>query len=264
MSEHMDKSLEDFKIDILEDGVIDLDEVAKIKERLYADDVIDRDEADFLFALNDETSGNENDPGWQALFVEALSDHVLKDEESPGVIDDNEADYLIEKIKGDGVVDANELKLLVNICATATGESPVGFNQFILDSVKAAVIEDGIVDSDEVEMMKMVIYGAGGAGGAGVDRAEADMLFDINDATTGKEGHDPSWQAFFVDAIAKHVLEDETSPGEIDEEEGDWLISKIEGDGEYDANEKALLSHIKAKANSITGTLKFKIDMFGS
>ena len=90
------------------------------------------------------------------------------------------------------------------------------------------------------------------------------MLFDINDATTGKEGHDPSWQAFFVDAIAKHVLEDEISPGEIDEEEGDWLISKIEGDGEYDANEKALLSHIKAKANSITGTLKFKIDMFGS
>ena len=157
MSDHMDKSLEDLKIDILEDGVIDSDEVAKIKERLYADDVIDRDEADFLFALNDETSGKENDPGWQALFVEALSDHVLKDEESPGVIDDNEADYLIEKIKGDGVVDANELKLLVNICATATGESPVGFNQFILDSVKAAVIEDGIVDSDEVEMMKMVI-----------------------------------------------------------------------------------------------------------
>ena len=60
------------------------------------------------------------------------------------------------------------------------------------------------------------------------------------------------------------MLEDETSPGEIDEEEGDWLIGRIEGDGEYDANEKALLAHIKANAKSIAGKLEFKMQMFAA
>ena len=267
MPDHLTQPLDDFKAAILEDGIIDAEEVAKIRERLYDDGVIDRDEAEFLFALNDTIASGDatvaEDADWKGLFVEALSDHVLKDETSPGMIDEDEAGYLIEKIKGDGVVDDNELALLVNICATATGESPAGFNRFVLDAVKAAVVEDGIVDADEVEMLRKVVYGVGGSGGADVDRSEADVLFDINDATTGNEGHDPSWQAFFVEAIAKHVLEDETSPGEIDEEEGEWLIEKIEGDGEYDANEKALLAYIKANATAIAGRLKFKIEMFG-
>jgi hypothetical protein len=262
MSDHMSQSLDEFATSILEDSIIDADEVTKIRERLYDDGVIDRDEAEFLFKLNDAVSGNNNDASWQAFFVEAMSDHVLKDDETPGVIDDDEASFLIEKIKGDDQVDETELKLLVNICDQATGESPEVFTNFVLESVKAAVVADGIVDAGEVEMLKKVIYGSGGAGGAEVDRAEANMLFDINDATTDKDGHDASWQILFVEAIAKHVLEDETSPGEIDEEEGDWLIDRIEGDGEYDANEKALLAHIKTNAKSIAGKLEFKIQMF--
>lgn len=267
MSEHMTQSLDEFKAAILEDGVIDAAEVANIQERLYDDGVIDQDEADFMFALNDTIADGSatvaDDADWAGLFVKALSDFVLADENTPGVVDDDEANYLIEKIGADGQIDGNELALLVNVAATATGESPDSFNQYTLDAVKAAVIADGIVDADEVEMMKKVVYGAGGAGGAGVDLAEGNMLFDINDATTDKEGHDASWQAFFVEAIGKCVLEDEESPNEIDEAEGDWLISRIEGDGEYDANEKALLAHIKTNATKISGKLSFKIGMNG-
>lgn len=262
MVDHMTASLEEFASEVLEDGIIDSDEIAKIRERLYDDGIIDREEADFLFALNDGVSGNDNDPGWTDLFVEAISDHVLKDDESPGVIDEDEASHLIKKIEGDGQVDATELALLVNITANATGESPKKFTNFVLDSVKTAVIADGIVDDDEIDMLRKVIYGLGGTGGSDVDRAEADMLFDMNDATTTNEGHAASWKGFFVEAIAKHVLEDESSPNEIDEEEGDWLISRIEEDGTYDANEKALLTHIKENAKAISGKFKFKIDMF--
>ena len=92
------------------------------------------------------------------------------------------------------------------------------------------------------------------------------MLFEINDACEDNDGkHDPSWEAFFVEAVGKHVLEDETSPGEIDEEEAAWLIAKLtaEGGDNYSALEKALLAHIKANATSIAGALSFKIAMFG-
>jgi hypothetical protein len=260
MSDHMTKPLQEFAEEILADGIVDADEVAKIKERIYADGIIDREEADFLFRLNDGVSGKNNDPAWKDLFVEALTDHVLKDETSPDVLDDEEADYLIKKIEGDGVVDDIELALLVNITTNAS-KCASSFNAFTLDAVKKAVIEDGIVDAAEVVMLKSVIYGSGSGDGEGVDRAEANMLFDINDATTGNSGHDPSWKELFVEAIAKHVLEDEASPGEIDEAEGDWLIKRIEGDGDYDENEKALLMYIKGNAKAICEKVKLKIQL---
>ena len=244
---------------ILEDGIIDADEVELLRKELYADGIIDREEADFLFALNDATTGADNDPGWQALFVEALSDYVLKDEVSPGVIDEDEAAYLKSKIEADEVVDANELALLVNIAATGQG-APDAFNAFVLSSIKAAILEDGIIDEAEVEMIRKVIYGTGGAGGAAVERVEADFLFELNDAVSGKENH-PSWKDLFVEALSSHVLEDEVSPGEIDQAEADWLIAHIEADEVYDENEKALLQNIKDKATLVADKLKFKFDL---
>jgi len=258
MTDHMTIPLSDFARDILEDGVIDADEVGRIKERVYADGIIDREEADFLFELNDGASGAGNDPSWTKLFVEALTDHVTKDPESPGVVDADEAQYLIKKIKSDGKVDDVELALLVNITATAR-ECHESFNTFVLESAKEAILEDGVIDDDEVEMIKKIIYGTGGGAGEDVDRAEADFLFDLNDATSGKNNA-PSWKDLFVEAIGKHVLEDDVSPGVIDDAEAAWLIGRIEGDGTYDENEKALLLHIKSVAKDIHQTLKSKMD----
>ena len=119
MDNHMTASLAELKTQILEDGIIDGTEVAQIKERLYADGVIDREEAEFLFELNDAVSGKENDPGWTSLFVEAISAHVLEDEQSPGEVDDDEAAWLIGKLQADGQIDATEKALLKNILASA-------------------------------------------------------------------------------------------------------------------------------------------------
>ena len=258
MDDHMTKPLDDLAAEILEDGIIDADEVKKMRERLYADNVIDREEADFLFRLNDAVSGADNDPSWKGLFVEALTDHVLKDEVSPGVLDADEAAYLIGKIEADEQIDDLELALMVNITANAK-ECDESFNVFLLESLEAAVLEDGVIDADEVEMIKKVIYGTGGGAGEGVDRAEADFIFELNDATSGADNC-PAWQALFVEAIAKHVLEDEISPGAIDEDEADWLIERIEADGVYDDNEKALLAHLKANAKEIHAKLKAKLN----
>lgn len=247
-------SLQDFATAILDDGFIDADEVVAIKERLYEDGVIDRKEADFLFKLNDAVSGKTNHESWKSFFIEAITDHVLEDNETPGEIDDDEANYLIEKIKGDGQVDEIELALLVNICDKAKGESPEAFSSFVLSSIKSAILDDAVVNLEEVQMLRKVIYGTGGAGGAEVDRAEADLLFEINDATTGNENAS-EWKDFFVEALSKHVLEDEVSPNEIDDDEGDWLVSKIEGDGQLDDSEKSLLSVIKQKATCISEKL---------
>lgn len=248
---------DEFKKQILDDGIIDADEVKALHKELYDDGIIDQEEADLLFDLNDATSGAANDPTWKKLFVKALSDFVLADEISPGVIDDDEAKYLVSKIEADGVVDGNEMALLVNIAATGKG-APDSFNAFVLDSIKAAVIEDGIIDEAEVKMIRKVIYGAGGAGGEAVDKMEADFLFDLNDATSGNDNH-ASWKELFVEALGAYVLEDEISPGEIDADEADYLIEKVLADGVVDENEKALLAYIKKKATKIDDKLMAKL-----
>ncbi len=257
MKTYMTRPLSDLVSEITNAGSIKADDVKKISEKLFADGIIDREKANFLFTVNDTVSGSDNDPSWPELFVKALTAHVLEDEVSPDVLDEDEANYLIEKIQSDGVVDATELSLLVNICANAK-DTPEFFQEFTLSSMKDAILEDGIIDENEVEMIRKVIYGSGSGAGAGVDRREADFIFDLNDATSGKENH-PAWKELFIEAISKHVLEDEVSPGEIDDNEARWLIERIEGDEQYDENEKALLANIKEKAKSISEELEEKM-----
>ena len=79
----------------------------------------EKDEADFLFELNDAVSGKENAPEWKDLFVDAITAFVLEDEVSPNEIDEDEAEYLYNQIKGDGQVDDIERALLENIKAKA-------------------------------------------------------------------------------------------------------------------------------------------------
>ena len=111
------KTLEELKKELLADGIIDAGEVKELEEVLYADGVIDKEEVDFLFELNNVVSGKENAPEWKEFFVKTITSFVLEDETSPGEIDDNEAQYLYEQIKGDGQIDDIEKALLENIKA---------------------------------------------------------------------------------------------------------------------------------------------------
>lgn len=109
------KTLDELKREILEDGIIDADEVIQLKSVLYADGVIDSDEANFLFDLNDAVSNNDNHISWNSFFIEAITDYLLEDETSPGEIDKDETNWLIERIKGDGQIDKIEKELLINL-----------------------------------------------------------------------------------------------------------------------------------------------------
>ena len=112
-------NLQEFKAELLADGIIDAEEVAKLKEVLYGDGIIDKEEADFLFELNDAVTGKANDVSWESFFIQAIADFLLKDEVSPGEIDENEAAWLVDKIGADGQVDGTEKALLEKLKAEA-------------------------------------------------------------------------------------------------------------------------------------------------
>lgn len=251
----MNKKLGDLKKSVLEDGVIDANEVRTINDTIYEDGTIDREEADFMFELNDAVTGKENDATWTELFVNSITDHVLKDEVSSGFVDDDEADYLISKIDGDGTIDTAEQQLLLNILESANGTCEK-YQNYVLDKFKDIILEDGVIDEHEVNTIKRIIYSEGGIAGSSIDKKEADWLFDLNDAVSGKANH-VSWKHLMADAITKFVLEDENSPNVLDDEEANWLSEKIMGDGKLDEVEQEIINKIKEKALKISNAFKF-------
>ena len=252
-------SLEELKKDLLADGKIDAEEVEKLHDVLYADGKIDQEEADFVFELNDAVSGKKNDPTWNQFFVQVISDYLLKDEKSPGVIDEEEGKWLVEKIGSDGKVDGVEKQLLDHLkknakkmpaavsalVTSAVAANTITFDQTDLQQLKKDILADGTIDKEEVKQLRKVLYADGK-----IDQEEADFVFELNDAVSGKK-NDPTWNQFFVQVISDYLLNDEKSPGVIDDEEGKWLVEKIGADGQVDGVEKQLLNHLKQKAKKM-------------
>ena len=124
MTDFMAAPIADVVKAILADGVIDDAEVAQLKKRLYADGTIDKEEAEALFTINDGIKGKSNSAIWKTLFAEAVCDFLLKDESSPGIVDADEAAWLIEKLEGNGDIDANESFLLKSLKEKAKELAP--------------------------------------------------------------------------------------------------------------------------------------------
>lgn len=122
-----------------------------------------------------------------------------------------------------------------------------------INDVVAAILADGTIDTNEVELLRKRLFAD-----AQIDASEAEALFQINDAVKGK-ANSPHWQTLFVDAICNFLLKDEKTPGVVDENEGNWLIAKLEGDGDIDAIEKALLVALKSQAKSLPANLTTKM-----
>ena len=113
-----------------------------------------------------------------------------------------------------------------------------------LDELKKELLTDGIIDAGEVKELEEVLYEDGV-----IDKDEADFLFELNNAVSGKENA-PEWKDFFVKAITSFVLDDEQSNGEVDADEAKYLYDQIKGDGLIDDIERALLENIKAKSKN--------------
>lgn len=115
----MSNALQNLLADVQADGKVDAGEVVALRTQIFEDGVVDRAEADAMFALNDSVTGADNDPTYTSLMVDVIANHVLNDSESPGVVDEDEANWLIEKIEADGQVDGVELAIARSIAAQA-------------------------------------------------------------------------------------------------------------------------------------------------
>lgn len=196
-------------------GSIHAADVQKLRALYYEDGRIAAQEADALFTVNDSCS--VKDPDWKDFFVEAIADFIVGHAEPRGYINTHNADWLIERITADGQIETQtELEILVRTMDKARW-SPESFVKFALNTVKDAVISGnasvrgghnlraGVVTDADVELLRRIIFAFGGDGHVAVTRAEAEILFEINDATA-EATDNPAWTEFFVKAVSGVVM----------------------------------------------------------
>lgn len=239
----MNHPLEQLRRSIHAAGVVSANAVKQLQDELSPTGPIGRDEAELLFEIHALVAGAENDPSWETYLIEALAAHVLGGPSLAGVLDNEQAGYLLSKLDSDGRLDPVEIELLVSVCHRAASV-PDRFFDYVLAALRRAIVEGGPIGEDRVGQVRRVVFRRGLAGQGGIERKVADFLFDLNDAITGRPNHD-AWTELFVEAVSDHVLEDEESPGEVDADEAAWLVKRIEADQQYDDTEKALLAKIK-------------------
>lgn len=120
-----------------------------------------------------------------------------------------------------------------------------------LTELKKEIFRDGNITEDEI--VKIYQYIADG----GMTKEKANFLFDIKNHNF-KSKLPGSFKRLFVDNITALLLDDEDSPGEIDDEEAKWIRAKIQYNGKIDELDRALLNNLKEKSINFPEILQYK------
>ena len=233
------EALADLAAEVLADGSITADDVLKLRQGVFKDGVVDRDEADLMFYL--DAHGRNNDEAWNAFFIEALTDYLVWKRYPPGIMSEEDGRFLVERVTRDGkIARKTEFELVVGVIEKAQ-RCPEEVVVLALRAVKESVLEGagvlfgkkrrrrGVIDAADVETIKRVIYGPGGGGSYTITRREAELLFELNNATAEKKNA-PSWRKMFVDAVGNFLMFPRAAPRVVDADEAKrreaWLAER--------------------------------------
>lgn len=204
---------------IAQSGMITAQDVLTMRrEAFWDDDKIDRQEAEWLMAI--DRSAQEKSREWQMFFSEAIVDHIVHQTNPQGRISEDNADWLISSMAQEGMVDgAASFEMLVKVLEAAH-TSPDSLVRFALEQVGNAVRNNAgplctdermlnrerhVITKADVEQMRRIMYAFGGDGGMAITKSEAEFLFNLNDKTHEFD-NDPAWSDFFVRAIGNYVM----------------------------------------------------------
>ena len=106
---------------IMKDGTVDSQEVTALENMVNADWVVDQNEVELLFKVNQAIGDNDEDcPEWTKFFVATVTRLLVADMETPGTIDTEEGDWLGNLFEQNAVGNKTEKDLIYEIQNTTT------------------------------------------------------------------------------------------------------------------------------------------------
>jgi hypothetical protein len=196
-------------------GAVSAEDVLALRRAVWGDGRISPAEAEALVDLDE--AAHTRAPEWRDFFVEALTHAVVGQQPPAGHVSERHAEWLIGLLARDGRGRTDgQLELLVRVLETAE-RAPASLVAFTLTRIRDAVLDgDGPlfravadvpprVTAGEAALLRRLLYAASGDGNLAITRAEAELLFDINDLCRGGD-NDPDWTDLFSKAIAASVM----------------------------------------------------------
>ena len=113
-----------------------------------------------------------------------------------------------------------------------------------LRQMEQAILANGKVESQELELLRRELYAAGKIG-----RRETDFLVVLHKRL---QHLDPSFQQFFYQAIKDHIL----ASGRIGAEEATWLRRMLFADGKFRDESVSFCANSRARQNRSAGSSK--------
>ena len=193
-------SFADFAAALKAGAAISAEDVLEVRRWAWPDGAISTAEAEALFELN--RSAKDKAPEWDDFFVEAMTEHVVNQTAPRGYVDEARAAWLIGQVDRDGT--PVELALVVKIVETALN-CPASLKSWALGRIEAGVLANGVIDAAEVDLLRRLVFAAGGEGALGVGADEAELLWRLKDATLGADNA-PGWKTLFVQAVGNHLM----------------------------------------------------------
>lgn len=175
----------------------------RIRKEIFGDFLINRVEADLLFDL----AARVTDAGaaWNELYIEAIQDFVLNQEQPLLSISDEETSWLISRLTGMGrPLEDADFELVIRLLERAE-RAPERFQRFALHSVLTLPLARKAVAASDVVRIRRVLFALGSAGGVAITQWEAEALFELADASAQSENAS-EWNDLFARAIGCHVM----------------------------------------------------------
>jgi hypothetical protein len=110
-------------------------------------------------------------------------------------------------------------------------------------SICEQVIADGVVTSDEVRQLQNHVDTDWV-----ICREDADLLFRVNNAARECKKNCKEWPEFFASTIARFIVFDMNTPGQVDRDEAEWLRAHFQSGQPLTETEKRLFREIRRMA----------------
>lgn len=245
------------------------DVIALLRE-VYADGIATREEAEELIAF--DHSLTEPTPGWWEFFAATVADHVMRRQAPAGIVDGENAAWLIGALgRGRHVATTAGFAAVLRVIETAQDVSPC-LAAYGIRQLRSAVIAGGkpassvrlnlnrAIDFETAALIRRILLGSAGRLAAPVSREEAEALFDLHDLAAGGT-NDADFDDLFFKSIVHHLIahaggqvpprrealaRQSSFPGgklTLTVDETAWLASQIMRDGRPTKIEFALLQY---------------------
>jgi len=201
-------------------AAIGAEDVRALRRYVFQDGVVDWTEAAEIVRIHQACA--ERDTAWDVFYVESLTDFLVWNAQPKKYVTQEKAVFIRDAILADDRVEsATEMALLVNVIHWSVS-CPEDLVELAVQAVFESVInpDEGAylrgrranqICEIDIALIRQVIFAGSSDGGYTVTKEEAELLWELHEATRGGENAE-GWQDLFVKGVANYLMFPEGAP----------------------------------------------------